>query len=761
MPLARTRSPKRHLCCMCTAHCVLATVSASGHSIMRSVSTSAPALALNLACPAPRSSSVMGDTAAGFGDGGMPHGDEPGFGHAQAHGEDYPDVLAAALRGSPSKEETLSEGEEEERHGGGRGRGRAGGENEAEAEDGELRVPAAGTDAGELPHSGAAPPGSPVSDHRLPHAAAGVDGGVTGQLQGQSMAPGNATTARSSPQGAYTHRSNGRRASRSPMRSRSRSPPGRGYPPATARGGVSYSAHNTSHPPPRVSSAPPGRGQGAPPPSRGPPTGIAPSSAGRQAGGFNNRYDGPPPAAIPVTSASRHGGHGTAMGMDDAIPMPAAWADDVGGGYANGRPQSGGKGVHGNGDAFSDGTISLTDASCIFVRRDEMDEAATRPGEDVHTLFRGALVRVRGPAGAYAVREVYRAKVTSAPIPGAVDDHPSGVPVLQLQLLQEPDCVYTSAQVSNAAVTLTEWRQYTAELAREGRNLSMAHAMAVCHNLGRAPPPGTPAQHAPASQPASQPSGAMDSQQVVHQLSAEDADRARRRAARFGSSLETSTPASGPGTSGPGASWDAGNGQITRVYHVEQQYMGALIGREHRTVNTLRQQHGVDCVVDSSRCTATVTGTPAAVDAIFGDFERIVARCIATQEQHAARNAGVQPPAGAGVPVMTPQMVNGGHNPANDDPRYMRAVQQGDIVTAIVDARGHLGAVIGPNGTVVRRIQAQHGVVVDKMQETKQVKVSGSAEAVRTAIIDIEQVVAKAASDLQTAQAQRQRALQR
>ena len=460
-----------------------------------------------------------------------------------------------------------------------------------------------------------------------------------------------------------------------------------------------------------------GGGRGGP---GGPPNG-----GGGRAGNTHNE----PPSRAPV------GGYGEPHARPAPahdLPLPAAWAAAL---------------------EVESGSISFTDAFCIFLRRDELEEAASRAGEDVHSLFRGALVRVRGPDSSYAVREVFRAKL------GPLVDAPNSGPVLQLQLFQEPDDVYTSDQVSNAPVTLQEWRSYTAELARDRRVLSLAHARAVCHNLGRPPPPGTPGQ-ATGEEPHSRgPPGAAPHGGPAGGMSAEDAERARRRAARFGGGA--SPPRLGPdGQQQQPPGGGGGAGVETRVFRVPQPYMGALIGSKHQTVNSLRVKHGVECVVDSSRCTATVTGHVAGVDAMFADFERIIERCIATQAAHQARNAGgggggpaaggqqqMQQPGGASA--MTPMMTGpGAHNPAGDDPRFVAAADSGDLVTVVVDCFEHLGAVIGPKGAMVRRIQAQHGVVVDKMQETKQARVAGARAAVAAAVDDIQQVVHKAAQEL-------------
>jgi rRNA processing protein Krr1/Pno1 len=614
-----------------------------------------------------------------------------------------PDVLAAALRGSPSHEALSGDGTRC---------------------DEDLAPARGGTHAGDQQRDAAFHDGtaSPVSPHRLgaTHTQPAADVAVGGDTGGGAAPPAAAhapvpaaarhVNAREEvPHHPATGHSSWSRGGRS--RSRSRSPP-------PQQGGGSRAAGGGYHTnPPRVSAMPPQQ-------QRGGGRGGAPSVGGR--GGYGN--DVPPPSrAAPAPAFGEP--HARPVPPVHDLPLPAAWAA---------APEV-------------SGTITFTDASCIFLRRDDLEEAASRPGEDVHSLFRGALVRVRGADSSYAVREVFRAKLG----PPAEDPH-SG-PVLQLQLFQEPDDVYTSDQVSNAPVTLQEWRSFTAELARDRRVLSASHARAVCHNLGRPPPPGTPGQLAgeePAGKAAHVAAGGMP--HASGGMAAEDAERARRRAARFGDGGGASPPRGSP----PGG---IVTGVETRVFHVPQAYMGALIGSKHGTVNSLRQKHGVECVVDSSRCTATVTGHVAGVDAIFADFDRIIERCIATQAAHQARNAAAggqaqqqqQGGGGGGHAAMTPMMVPGAHNPAGDDPRFVAAADAGDLVTVVVDCYDHLGAVIGPKGTTVRRIQAQHGVVVDKMQETKQVKVSGARAAAAAAVEDIQQVVHKAATDLQFQRQQR------
>ena len=624
------------------------------------------------------------------------------------------DVLAAALRGSPSHEALSGDGTRCD-------------EDLAPAQGGATH------NAQQHHHDAAFNDGtaSPVSPHRLggantqPAADVAAGGETGGGIAPPAAAhPPVAATARhvngreEVPHHPATGHSSWSRGGRSRSRSRSPVPP-HGGGGGTRPGGGGYHVN-----PPRVAAIPPQQQRG------GGGRGGAPGGGGR--GGYGN--EAPPPSrGAPAPAYGEP--HGRPVPPVQDLPLPAAWAVS---------------------DAGS--TITFTDASCIFLRRDDLEEAASRPGEDVHSLCRGALVRVRGPDSSYAVREVFRAKL------GPPSDDPHAGPVLQLQLFQEPDDVYTSDQVSNAPVTLQEWRNFTAELARERRVLSLSHARAVCHNLGRPPPPGTPGQLA-GEEPVSKPAhvAASGVPHAIGAMAAEDAERARRRAARFGGAGGSGSP---PRGSPPGANvgGGGGGGVETRVFHVPQPYMGALIGSKHGTVNSLRQKHGVECVVDSSRCTATVTGHTAGVDAIFADFDRIIERCIATQAAHQARNAAAggqaqqqqqQGGGGGGNAAMTPMMVPGAHNPAGDDPRFVAAADAGDLVTVVVDCYDHLGAVIGPKGTTVRRIQAQHGVVVDKMQETKQVKVSGARAAAAAAVEDIQQVVHKAATDLQAMRQQR------
>ncbi len=65
----------------------------------------------------------------------------------------------------------------------------------------------------------------------------------------------------------------------------------------------------------------------------------------------------------------------------------------------------------------------------------------------------------------------------------------------------------------------------------------------------------------------------------------------------------------------------------------------------------------------------------------------------------------------------------------------------GLTVERLIDARGCLAAIIGARGGTVKRIQAETGARVDKLQETLQVRVSGVPSKVAAAVAAIEDVM--------------------
>lgn len=62
----------------------------------------------------------------------------------------------------------------------------------------------------------------------------------------------------------------------------------------------------------------------------------------------------------------------------------------------------------------------------------------------------------------------------------------------------------------------------------------------------------------------------------------------------------------------------------------------------------------------------------------------------------------------------------------------------------VLDARGKLGAIIGHGGSTVRRIQQESGAVVDKLQESGEVRVRGTPGAVAAAVRLIEDLLERA-----------------
>ena len=253
---------------------------------------------------------------------------------------------------------------------------------------------------------------------------------------------------------------------------------------------------------------------------------------------------------------------------------------------------------------------TLSEALLVVLSRAELEAAAVRPSEDVHSLARGALVRVRSKDACYALREVYRARLA----PSTRPDRP---PLLQLQTYQDYETSITAEQVSNSPPTPAEWDAFVADLAESGRRLTLQHVRAVAHNLGRVVPPAD--------------SRSPEAARVPSPSSAE-AERARKRADRFsepppwhGSGarsgyglLAAAAAAAAEAGAAPlspaSASQQAAGVSICRLLDAHGK-LGAIIGSQGATVKAIQSATGATVEKVQERGAVRVEGLPSQVAA--------------------------------------------------------------------------------------------------------------------------------------------------
>jgi hypothetical protein len=154
----------------------------------------------------------------------------------------------------------------------------------------------------------------------------------------------------------------------------------------------------------------------------------------------------------------------------------------------------------------------------------------------------------------------------------------------------------------------------------------------------------------------------------------------------------------------------------------------------------------------------TVSGSAAGVLAACDDIARIIAHVrdrppppgsLAAQRQDAAaaqqRSPGREPQRSS---------LGDGGSPQHQQPPRAHASQPAPLTAAeaaaeaagvpstlIIDARGCLAAIIGARGATIKKIQADSGARVDKLQETLQLKVTGLPSQCAAAIAAIDDVV--------------------
>ena len=158
---------------------------------------------------------------------------------------------------------------------------------------------------------------------------------------------------------------------------------------------------------------------------------------------------------------------------------------------------------------------------------------------------------------------------------------------------------------------------------------------------------------------------------------------------------------------------------------VPDKVMGAVVGRNGATLNRIKESHGCAIDVDPAGEHVTVTGSAASVAAACDDIARIISHV-----------RDKPPPASAaGNPNG-----NAGNNAGN-------SAGTGEQLSVTVSARGCLAAIIGSKGATVKRIQSESGARIDKLQETFELRVTGTPAAVRAACAAIDAVVERTLRD--------------